>query len=43
MFELASAATDPSFSPAGQLPTLRLILHRFLRPDAAPVPEQPRP
>ncbi|MEV5125126.1 TetR/AcrR family transcriptional regulator [Streptomyces decoyicus] len=37
-----SAATDPSFSPAGQLPTLRLILHRFLRPDAALVQEQPR-
>lgn len=29
-----SAATDPSFSPADQLPTLRLILRRFLRPDA---------
>jgi AcrR family transcriptional regulator len=26
-----SAATDPSFQPAEQLPTLRLILHRFLR------------
>ena len=26
-----SAATDPSFQPAKQLPTLRLILHRFLR------------
>ncbi|MFJ9413356.1 TetR/AcrR family transcriptional regulator [Streptomyces sp. NPDC101227] len=38
-----SAATDPSFSPAGQLPMLRLILHRFLRPDAAAVPERPRP
>jgi AcrR family transcriptional regulator len=35
-----SAATDPSFSPAGQLPTLRLILHRFLRPDAVPRPER---
>ncbi|MGW5128550.1 TetR/AcrR family transcriptional regulator [Streptomyces sp. NPDC004069] len=30
-----SAATDPSFSPTGQLPTLRLILHRFLRPSTA--------
>ncbi|MFV2119019.1 TetR/AcrR family transcriptional regulator [Streptomyces sp. Act-28] len=29
-----SAATDPSFDPADQLPTLRLILHRFLRPAA---------
>jgi AcrR family transcriptional regulator len=28
-----SAATDPSFSPAAQLPTLRLILQRFLRPS----------
>ncbi|MER5210173.1 TetR family transcriptional regulator C-terminal domain-containing protein [Streptomyces sp. NPDC002838] len=28
-----SAATDPSFSPAAQLPTLRLILQRFLQPD----------
>ncbi|UNO42765.1 TetR/AcrR family transcriptional regulator [Streptomyces sp. MST-110588] len=28
------AATDPSFSPADQLPTLRLTLRRFLRPDA---------
>jgi AcrR family transcriptional regulator len=27
-----SAATDPSFTPAAQLPTLRLILRRFLRP-----------
>ncbi|MGW5211311.1 TetR/AcrR family transcriptional regulator [Streptomyces sp. NPDC004051] len=35
-----SAATDPSFDPAAQLPTLRLILHRFLRPDATPKPEQ---
>ncbi|WP_405615707.1 TetR/AcrR family transcriptional regulator [Streptomyces sp. NBC_00076] len=26
-----SAATDPSFRPADQLPTLRLILERFLR------------
>ncbi|MBH5338787.1 helix-turn-helix transcriptional regulator [Streptomyces pactum] len=33
-----SAATDPSFRPAEQLPTLRLILHRFLRPDTAPGP-----
>ncbi len=38
-----SAATDPSFRPADQLPTLRLILHRFLRPHAAPVPEGPMP
>ena len=30
-----SAATDPSFDAAGQLPTLRLILERFLRPAAA--------
>ncbi|MEU6522499.1 helix-turn-helix domain-containing protein [Streptomyces sp. NPDC046924] len=35
-----SAATDPTFNPAAQLPTLRLILHRFLRPDATPKPEQ---
>ncbi|GAA2433532.1 hypothetical protein GCM10010421_23180 [Streptomyces glaucus] len=28
-----SAATDPSFTPAARLPTLRLILHRFLRPN----------
>jgi len=35
-----SAATDPSFSPGDQLPTLRLILHRFLRPGTAPGPEQ---
>jgi hypothetical protein len=28
-----SAATDPSFSPAAQLPTLRLIIQRFLRPS----------
>ncbi|MEU7278550.1 TetR/AcrR family transcriptional regulator [Streptomyces sp. NPDC045431] len=27
-----SAATDPSFTPAEQLPTLRLIIQRFLRP-----------
>ncbi|HET6637116.1 MAG TPA: TetR/AcrR family transcriptional regulator [Streptomyces sp.] len=27
-----SAATDPSFQPAGQLPMLRLILERYLRP-----------
>ncbi|MFF0160215.1 TetR family transcriptional regulator C-terminal domain-containing protein [Streptomyces sp. NPDC005263] len=26
-----STATDPSFRPAEQLPTLRLILERFLR------------
>ncbi|MFH8572905.1 TetR/AcrR family transcriptional regulator [Streptomyces sp. NPDC017993] len=38
-----SAATEPSFSPADQLPTLRLILHRFLRPNAAPMPERPGP
>ncbi|MGY0068099.1 TetR/AcrR family transcriptional regulator [Streptomyces sp. QTS137] len=31
-----SAATNPSFSPADQIPTLRLILHRFLRPHIAP-------
>ncbi|UQA98149.1 TetR/AcrR family transcriptional regulator [Streptomyces halobius] len=31
-----NAATDPSFSPADQLPTLRLIIQRFLRPDAVP-------
>jgi hypothetical protein len=37
-----SAATDPSFDPAGQLPTLRLILHRFLRCDAAPATKRPR-
>ena len=37
-----SAATDPSFNPADQLPTLRLILHRFLRPDAAPASVPPR-
>ncbi|MFF3763360.1 TetR/AcrR family transcriptional regulator [Streptomyces sp. NPDC001922] len=30
-----SAATDPSFRPADQLPTLRLIIQRFLRPDGA--------
>ncbi|MEV0689693.1 TetR/AcrR family transcriptional regulator [Streptomyces sp. NPDC050388] len=35
-----SAATDPSFNPAAQLPTLRLILHRFLRPETAPKPER---
>ncbi|MGW3954084.1 TetR/AcrR family transcriptional regulator [Streptomyces sp. NPDC004752] len=29
-----SAATDPSFAPAEQLPTLKLILHRFLRTDS---------
>ncbi|MFI9045986.1 TetR/AcrR family transcriptional regulator [Streptomyces sp. NPDC053427] len=38
-----SAATDPSFSPADQLPTLRLILQRFLQPNADPVPQRPRP
>ncbi|MFG2140157.1 TetR/AcrR family transcriptional regulator [Streptomyces sp. NPDC048650] len=35
-----SAATDPSFSPAEQLPTLRLILQRFLRPNAVAEPER---
>ncbi|GAA2607311.1 MULTISPECIES: helix-turn-helix domain-containing protein [Streptomyces] len=35
-----SAATDPSFSPADQLPTLRLILHRFLRPNTHQEPER---
>ncbi|GAA0460408.1 TetR/AcrR family transcriptional regulator [Streptomyces stramineus] len=35
-----SAATDPSFEPAEQLPTLRLILHRFLRPTDVPAPER---
>ncbi|MFB7113239.1 TetR/AcrR family transcriptional regulator [Streptomyces sp. NPDC056190] len=35
-----STATDPSFSPADQLPTLRLILHRFLRPSPTPKPER---
>lgn len=35
-----SAATDPSFSPADQLPTLRLILQRFLRPNAPSEPQQ---
>ncbi|MEU9117201.1 TetR/AcrR family transcriptional regulator [Streptomyces sp. NPDC048483] len=35
-----SAATDPSFDPADQLPTLRLILQRFLRPNATPTPER---
>ncbi|MEU6665972.1 helix-turn-helix domain-containing protein [Streptomyces sp. NPDC046727] len=35
-----SAATDPSFDPAGQLPTLRLIIERFLRPDAVSHPER---
>ncbi|MCW8216572.1 MULTISPECIES: TetR/AcrR family transcriptional regulator [Streptomyces] len=34
-----SAATDPSFSPADQLPTLRLILQRFLRPNSPPEPQ----
>ncbi|KIF77727.1 TetR family transcriptional regulator [Streptomyces sp. 150FB] len=36
-----SAATDPSFSPAEQLPTLRLILQRFLRPGGADQPVSP--
>lgn len=31
-----SAATDPSFKPAEQLPTLRLILHRFLGAEQRP-------
>jgi AcrR family transcriptional regulator len=35
-----SAATDPSFNPADQLPTLRLILRRFLQPDAVSQSEQ---
>ncbi|MFH9675114.1 TetR/AcrR family transcriptional regulator [Streptomyces sp. NPDC017405] len=35
-----SAASDPTFSPADQLPTLRLILHRFLRPDTHHEPER---
>lgn len=35
-----SAATDPSFNPADQLSTLRLILQRFLRPDAVSQPER---
>ncbi|NEA20533.1 TetR/AcrR family transcriptional regulator [Streptomyces halstedii] len=35
-----SAATDPSFSPADQFPTLRLILHRFLRPNTHQEPER---
>ncbi|KPC84528.1 MULTISPECIES: TetR/AcrR family transcriptional regulator [Streptomyces] len=35
-----SAATDPSFTPAAQLPTLRLILHRFLRPHTHQEPER---
>ncbi|MEQ6027956.1 helix-turn-helix domain-containing protein [Streptomyces salinarius] len=35
-----STATDPSFNPAEQLPTLRLILQRFLRPDAVSQPER---
>nr|WP_274613960.1 TetR/AcrR family transcriptional regulator [Streptomonospora nanhaiensis] len=29
-----SAATDPAFAPAEQLPTLRLILRRYLRAEA---------
>ncbi|MER5969193.1 TetR/AcrR family transcriptional regulator [Streptomyces sp. NPDC002055] len=35
-----SAATDPSFRPADQLPTLRLIIQRFLRPDGVPERER---
>ncbi|MCZ9346441.1 TetR/AcrR family transcriptional regulator [Streptomyces sp. TRM76130] len=35
-----SAATDPTFRPADQLPTLRLILHRFLRPDTHQEPQR---
>ncbi|QHC22765.1 TetR/AcrR family transcriptional regulator [Streptomyces sp. GS7] len=35
-----SAATDPSFSPAAQLPMLRLMLRRFLRPGAGADPER---
>ncbi|MGW1893354.1 TetR/AcrR family transcriptional regulator [Streptomyces sp. NPDC002004] len=35
-----SAATDPSFSPAAQLPTLRLTLQRFLRPGGVSEPER---
>ncbi|MFC5171488.1 TetR/AcrR family transcriptional regulator [Streptomyces mutomycini] len=35
-----SAATDPSFTPAAQLPTLRLILQRFLRPHTHQEPER---
>ncbi|AQS66848.1 TetR/AcrR family transcriptional regulator [Streptomyces pactum] len=35
-----SAATDPSFTPDAQLPTLRLILHRFLRPHTHEEPER---
>ncbi|MGW4821451.1 TetR/AcrR family transcriptional regulator [Streptomyces sp. NPDC004227] len=35
-----STATDPSFCPADQFPTLRLILHRFLRPNPTPKPER---
>ncbi|WP_432092916.1 TetR/AcrR family transcriptional regulator [Streptomyces sp. bgisy100] len=35
-----SAATDPSFRPADQLPTLRLIIQRFLRPGGAPERER---
>ncbi|GAA2246575.1 hypothetical protein GCM10010145_12070 [Streptomyces ruber] len=33
-----SAATDPSFDPAAELPTLRLILQRFLRPGTSRQP-----
>lgn len=35
-----SAATEDSFEPAEQLPTLRLILSRFLRPTADSAPER---
>ncbi|WAX82174.1 hypothetical protein [Streptomyces sp. KMM 9044] len=35
-----SAATDPAFAPADQLPTLRLILHRFPRPNTRQEPER---
>ncbi|AEW98395.1 TetR/AcrR family transcriptional regulator [Streptantibioticus cattleyicolor] len=35
-----TAATDPSFDPAAQLPTLRLILQRFLRPAATSGPRR---
>ncbi|WP_338930639.1 hypothetical protein WEB32_02535 [Streptomyces netropsis] len=34
-----SAVTDPSFTAADQLPTLRLILQRFLRPNTYQEPE----
>ncbi|WP_043263072.1 TetR/AcrR family transcriptional regulator [Streptomyces sp. CT34] len=35
-----SAATDPAFDPSAQLPMLRLMLHRFLRPGAGTDPER---